>query len=118
MRTDFYTKAMLTLIAVFLGILAFRPMMQPPATQAQTTTRALLHFDEKMSRIQVPDGSANLTGRVAIDLRTGNVYGFPTDVAGYPRDVQNNRPAVSDPILLGRFNLDRIRPQPYPSGQD
>jgi hypothetical protein len=49
-----------------------------------------------------------MMGRVAIDLRTGNVYGFPTGPLGYPRDPAKSDVTVSDPILLGRFNLDKV----------
>ena len=66
----------------------------------------LLQFDEKLRQIESPKGS--MIGRLAIDLRTGNIYGFPTDALGYPRNPGKSETPVSDPILLGRFNLDKL----------
>jgi len=42
-----------------------------------------------------------MIGRLAIDLRTGSIYGFPTDALGYPRNPGESETPVSDPILLG-----------------
>ena len=111
MTADRYTKAVLTAIAVLLGILALRPFVTPRAAQAGDALIPyhVLHFDPSVSQIQVPDGSASIPGRIAIDLRTGNVYGFPTDVLGYPRAYGKDKPAISNPVPLGRFNLDQIQ---------
>lgn len=110
-----YNKIVLTVIALFLGILALRPLASPSAVRAQENSPyPFLHFDEKLSRIEAPDGSASLAGRIAIDLRTGNIYGFPTDVLGYPRTYVKDKPAISNPILLGRFNLQGLSSTPLP----
>ena len=107
MKSDLYTKIVLTAIAVFLGMLALRPLAQPQAAGAEgRIPYTLLQFDQSLSQIQSSKGST--MGRVAIDLRTGNIYGFPTDALGYPRDPAKSETVVSEPILLGRFNLDKL----------
>lgn len=105
-KSDLYTNVVLTAIAVFLGMLALRPLAAPQTAHAQTALYAPLQFDQNLSQIQYPKGS--VVGRLAIDLRTGNIYGFPTDPLGYPRNPGKSELAVSDPILLGRFNLDKL----------
>ncbi len=113
MRADRYTKAVLTAIAVFLGVLALRPFERPAPVRAQAETGcACLQFDPGVTQIVTPDGAASVPGRMAIDLRTGNVYGFPADPLGYPRNPGKDQPAVSNPVLLGRFNLDRLSREP------
>jgi len=108
MKTDLYTKIILTTIAALLGILALRPLAAPLTVRAEgRVPYMLLQFDEKLRQIESPRGRS-IMGRVAIDLRTGNIYGFPTDAVGYPRNPGKSEIPVSDPILLGRFNLDRL----------
>ncbi len=105
MRLDSYTKAILTLVALLLGVVALR-MPLPLARAADAENR--LQFDPTIEQFGVPGGAASLLGRVAIDTRTGNVYGFPTDGRPYPFNLQNSQPAVAKPILLGRFDLSNL----------
>lgn len=52
MRVDLYTKIVLTVIAVFLGILALRSAFQPEAVRAQDQARyPFLQFDEGISEL-------------------------------------------------------------------
>ncbi|MFN7992073.1 MAG: hypothetical protein U0Q18_00635 [Bryobacteraceae bacterium] len=114
MRTDLYTKVVFTAIGIFLGIVALRPYTAPAGVKAQDTNHCgCLVFDPNVTQIITPDGQSSVPGRVAIDVRTGNIYGFPSDPVGYPRDPGRNRPATSDPVLLGRFNLEKISATPY-----
>jgi hypothetical protein len=114
MKADRYTKILLTIIAVFLGMLAFRPFLTPAHVRAQEPSGcACLQFDPSVTQIVVPNGAASVPGRVAIDLRNGSVYGFPADPLGYPRNPGKDQPAVSNPVLLGRFNLDRLSREPF-----
>ncbi len=105
MRFDFYTKAILTMIALLLAINAAR-LPLPPAYAADIQHR--LQFDPAIEQFAVPGGAASLLGRVAIDTRTGNVYGFPTDGHPYPYSLQDNQPAVAKPVLLGRFDVSNL----------
>ena len=114
MRSDLYTRLVLTVIAVFLGVLALRPLFTTTAVKAQGDTGCgCLLFDPTVTQIISPNGETSVPGRVAIDQRTGNVYGFPADPLGYPRDPGKNQPALSNPVLLGRFNLDKLSKQPF-----
>ena len=110
MKIDPYTKAALTLIAFLLAVLAFRPLLRPLPVEAQAgPDHSYLHFDPEVTKISVPDGSADVFGRLAIDLRNGKVYGFPAEPLGYPRRPIDREPASSDPIYLGRFNIHKIK---------
>jgi hypothetical protein len=47
---------------------------------------------------------------VFIDLRTGDVWGFPTaSSAPYPVVMTSNEPPLSKPIYLGKFDLGAMR---------
>jgi hypothetical protein len=107
MKSGIYTKITLTMIAIFLGIVALRPLLAPVNARAESTaTFAPLQFSESLNEFDSKNG--RMVGRLAIDLRTGNVYGFPTDGNFYPRNSLKPGPVVSDPVLLGRFNLDKL----------
>ena len=58
--------------------------------------------------IRKPDGTAQVYGKVMIDMRTGDVWGCPT-LAQSPYPVSanagNNKPPKSEPIYLGQFEL-------------
>lgn len=105
MKPDLYTKTVLTLIAVLLVICVVR---LPVATVRAENFESDLRFDPDVHQIDVPGGSASPSGRIAIDIRTGDVYGFPTNGAAYPRNLQSNALAISKPILLGRFDFGSI----------
>jgi len=106
MKPDAYIKTVLTLIALLLAVCAVR---LPLSTVRADNFGADLQFDPDVHQIDVPGGSASLSGRIAIDTRTGYVYGFPTNGVAYPRNMQNNQVAVSKPILLGQFDLNNLR---------
>ena len=105
MRFDFYAKAILTMIAVLLAIIAARLPLSP-AYAAEVQHR--LQFDPAIEQFSVPGGAASLLGRIAIDTGTGNVYGFPTDGHPYPYNLQDNQPSVAKAVLLGRFDLSNL----------
>ena len=111
MKADLYTKAVLTVIAVLLVVLAAGELARPiPATaESHSDDFMYLHFDEKLRKLNAPDGSSSVLGRMAIDLRNGDVWGFPTDPLGYPRRPAEMKPGYSKPMYLGRFDLSRIK---------
>ncbi|MGA3323686.1 MAG: hypothetical protein ABSF45_04385 [Terriglobia bacterium] len=48
----------------------------------------------------------NVTGRIVIDLRNGNVWGFPEFLETSPQDfVMNPHVPTSHPVLLGKWAL-------------
>ncbi len=56
------------------------------------------------------DGLGQVDGRMVVNLNTGEVWGFPTLLAGapYPIDSSGSKPPVSKPIYLGRFDFDAV----------
>jgi hypothetical protein len=103
---DPYTKTVLTIIAILLGAIALKPAA---LVQAQADTPQL-YFEPGVFTLRKPDGTAQVEGKVAIDLRTGNVWGFPTlSRAPYPVDTTRTTPPVSEPMHLGRFDFSKMR---------
>jgi hypothetical protein len=111
MKHDTYLRAVLTVIAAALVVVAARPFLTPQPAAAIESDYTFLHFDPEVTKISKPDGSADVIGRVAIDLRNGDIYGFPTENLGYPRNPAAGKPGYSRPIYLGRFEFDEIRPR-------
>lgn len=107
MKTDLYVKALLTLAVALLAFLALRPIATPPAVQAQSGDDSPLYFEPGVYMLRAPDNSRQVWGKVAIDMRTGKVWGFPTlqQNSPYPIDVTNTAPPTSHPFYLGRFAL-------------
>ena len=106
MKSDRYTKTILNAIAILLAICAVR---LPVASVRADNPESRLQFDPEVRQIDMPDGSASLSGRIAIDTQTGYVYGFPTNGVAYPRNLQNHALALSRPILLGRFEISNLQ---------
>jgi hypothetical protein len=50
-----------------------------------------------------------MEGKVFIDMRNGDIWGFPTlSSTPYPVDLVNSTPPVSAPMYLGRFDFSRM----------
>lgn len=112
MRTNVYTQIVLTAIAVLLGVLAFRPAAAPAPVFAQPADSSY-YIEPGVTMIRKPDGSVMEQGKVFVDLRTGDIWGFPT-LSGrpYPIDTTKPLPPVSEPMYLGRYDLSKmVRPQ-------
>ena len=57
-----------------------------------------------------PDTGVQTQGKVVIDRRSGDVWGFPTATsAPYPVVPSRKEPPVSKPIYLGKFDFAAIR---------
>ena len=108
MQPKIYTQAVLTIIALFLGIIAFRPAANPVAVHAQSDSPSI-YVEPRTTLLRKPDGTSQMQGKVFIDLRTGDTWGFPTlsDVP-YPVDAAKSEPPVSEPMYLGRFDLSKM----------
>ena len=87
MRTDLYTKTLLSLIA------------------------GLLHIEPGYTTLRKPDGTAQLNGKVVVNRRTGEIWGFRTlGPSPYPIDTVNTEPPISKPMYLGKFDFSTIKP--------
>lgn len=109
MKCDRFCKTMLVVIAALLAAIAFRPFFAPPAASAQSAERAWLAFEPGVTTIRTPDNRTQVWGKVAVDLRNGNIWGFPTlQNDPYPRDPTQTEPPVSHPLYLGRYDLQPV----------
>jgi hypothetical protein len=103
-----YTKAVLTVIALLLGVLA----MRPPAVRADNEP-ATYFVEPGTSPIRNLNGGVPGDGKVVINMSTGEVWGFPTHGAGAPYPIDalalNDRSPVSRPVFLGRFDFEAMR---------
>jgi hypothetical protein len=105
MRGDVYLKGLLTAVVILLGVLVVRPAVNPLPVQAQGDSRNI-YVEPGTTLLRQPDGTRQVQGKVMIDLRTGDVYGFPTlSGAPYPVDPINSKAPVSQPMYLGKFDL-------------
>jgi len=105
MPADKYTRIVLTLIALFLGVIALRPLWRPAPVFAGVSASEL-YIEPGVYTLRAPDGSKELLGKVAIDLRNGKIWGFPTyNKTPYPITPARSEPPVSTPYLLGTFDL-------------
>jgi len=103
MKIDGCVKFLLLVIAIFLGVIALRPHVAPPVVHAQSSGGYPVHFEPGYVTLPAPNGGT-LPGKLVIDLRNGNVWGFP----GFTQDALaafHDPLPVSHPILLGKFAL-------------
>jgi len=103
-----YTACLLTVIAFFLGIIALQPLIHPGAVLAQSDY-SYLYVEPKTTLIRNPNGSQQIEGKVVVDMRSGEIWGFPTySGTPYPIDTTRSTPPVSEPIYLGKFDFAKM----------
>ncbi len=106
---DRYIKGVLTVIAFLLAVLALQPVIHPAITSAQSGGYPYLYVEPGTTSLRSPDGNRRVEGKVVIDMRNGNVWGFPTaSSVPYPVDPTEKEPPVSAPMYLGRFDFSKI----------
>jgi len=104
MKIDRLVKILLFVIAVSLAAIALRPYLAPPPAMAQSGDAYPLYIEPGTNILRAPDGSRSAMGKVVIDLRDGNIWGFPTlSPDPYPSPGTNSTPPTSHPFLLGKF---------------
>ncbi|HEX3354782.1 MAG TPA: hypothetical protein VHS34_18330 [Terriglobales bacterium] len=113
MNIDSCTKSLLLAIALLLGAIALRPYVAPnvaPTTvQADSGSGYPVFVEPGISVLRAADGSQQVLGKVVVDLRNGNIWGFPTMTQDpYPAAGANSKPQTSHPFLLGRYALADI----------
>jgi hypothetical protein len=105
---DRYTKGVLTVIALLLAALALQPVIHPAVTSAQSGY-PYLYVEPGTATLRSPDGNRRVEGKVVIDMRNGDIWGFPTAASvPYPVDTTEKEPPVSPPMYLGRFDFSKI----------
>lgn len=106
---DLYTKVVLTVIAFLLALIALQPVIRPAVTSAQSGGYPYLYVEPGTASLRKPDGTRRVEGKVVIDMRNGDIWGFPTaSSVPYPVDTTQKDPPVSAPMYLGRFDFSKI----------
>lgn len=112
MQSDRSVKCLLMAIALLLGAIAARPYVVPPTVSAQSLEPSPFFVEPGTTMLRAPDGSRQVLGKVVIDMRNGNVWGFPTlGREPYPAPGPTSNLAVSHPFLLGKFALSDMENQ-------
>jgi hypothetical protein len=86
--------------------------LRPTMAFAQSGSDNSVYIEPGVRMLRAPDGSRQVLGKVVVDLRNGNVWGFPTTAdQPYPVDVTSQQPPTSKPFLLGKFDLGAMHRQ-------
>jgi hypothetical protein len=110
MALDRYTKVVLTVIALMLTGILFRPAVRPPVVSAASGDPTFFYVEPGITTLRSPDGYQQVEGKVMIDMRNGNIWGFPTlSGAPYPVDLTTKEPPVSAPMYLGKYDLSKAQ---------
>jgi hypothetical protein len=107
MRFDWLTKILLIAIAALLAAVVFRPAVQPQPVFAQDGAPYPFHIEQGTVTLRKPDGTQTW-GKIAVDMRTGDVWGFPFKAQNTPYPVYgpSDNPKVSHPMYLGKMAFD------------
>jgi len=110
MKLSTTTNLLLGLIALLLSVLVLRPYCAPSPVHAQQPNDAL-YIEPGTYLMRSPDNTQQSYGKVVIDLRNGQIWGFPTYYAGqpFPTDPVTNKATTAHPYQLGRFALEDIK---------
>lgn len=105
MKIEPSVKFLLFVIAVSLFAIALRPVVAPPPVMAEADD-ARFYVEPGTNMLRAPDGSRQVMGKVVVDLRNGNIWGFPTLTQDpYPTAGASTTPPTSHPFFLGKFAL-------------
>jgi hypothetical protein len=107
MRKENLTVFLLLIIAIALAAIAVQPIFAPRAAEAQSSVYPF-YIEPGSEMLRSPDGSRQVYGKVVVDMRTGKIWGFPTNAPqSYPASgLQNNKPPISRPFELGKFAFE------------
>jgi hypothetical protein len=105
------TNLLLLTIALALLAITLRPYIAPAPVQAQSGSPYPFYIEPGTQMLRAPDGSRQVYGRVVVDLRNGNVWGFPTFTADtYPVNATGTTVPTSHPFLLAKFAFGDTHP--------
>jgi hypothetical protein len=96
---------MLIAFALLLAFAAGR-MLGPAPVHAQADAGYPFYVEPGYTMLRKPDGTAQVYGKMMIDMRNGDVWGFPTtQQSPYPINTAQTTPPQSSPMYLGKFLL-------------
>jgi hypothetical protein len=108
MKFDLVVKFLPLAIAIYLSAIAVHLYVPPPAVEALSGSAHSLYFEPGTFTLRAPDASRSVLGKLAIDLRNGNIGGFPTlQTDPYPA------PRVDTSSRLTSFPGRQVRPGRY-----
>lgn len=108
MKPSPFIQAVLVAIAVFLGMIALRPLFTPAPVRAQAETQRFF-VEPGVYMLRATDGSRQMMGKVVVDLSNGKIWGFPTwSDKPYPVDVSKTLPPTVLPFYLGKFDFSGV----------
>jgi hypothetical protein len=112
LKMHFFDRVVLALATLFLGLIALRALFVPEVAKAQSDVPlAHVYIEPGVHIINAPDNSQRVLGKIIVDLRNGNVWGFPTNGDSvYPLNTDPTKftPPTSAPILLGRYDFSAM----------
>ena len=115
MRADSTCKVLLLAITVLVAVIALRPFFAAQPVHAQSQDAYPFFIEPGYVTLRAPDGSRQVTGKMVVDLRNGDIWGFPTLTSSpYPVDATTSTPPTSRPIYLGKFDFTRTYQPPIP----
>ncbi len=106
MKSNLLTQMMLAVIAISLVAIALR-QVRTPEVRAQSPEAYPFYIEPGTRMLRAPDNSRQVLGKVVVDLRNGNIWGFPTlNQEPYPVDAMSTKVPTSQPFLLGKFDFE------------
>ncbi len=104
MKPDWFVKSLLVVAVIFLGVVAFRPISQPPPVTTQDGSPYPFHIEHEIVALRKSEGTTTW-GKIAVDMRNGGVWGFPMQAQNTPYPVYgpSDSPKVSHPLYLGKM---------------
>ena len=111
MKLDWIMKLLLLILTALLAVLVFRPLVQPTPVRAQGLDTYPFYVEPGYTMLRKPDGTAQIYGKMIIDMRTGSIWGFPTGTQmPYPVDPAKTTPPKSHPMYLGQLDFSEVKP--------
>jgi len=109
MKMDRSVKLLLLVIAIATSVIALRPYIAPAPVNAQAHAVYPFFIEPGTAMLRTPDGRRHEVGKVVVDMRNGNVWGFPTNTPDpYPFNPTSSSLITSHPFLLGKYALSDV----------
>jgi hypothetical protein len=105
-------RLLATAAVLALGYEAIRPATQLPAVHADSDY-SFLFIEPGVTTLRTLDGRGQVQGKVVVDRRNGDIWGFPTNSsAPYPVVSVSHEPPISKPFYLGKLDFEAINTTP------